>query len=85
MTNKTVQNASYLRVQSVRLAYDIPLAANHIIKAATVYINGQNLHTFTKYSGVYPAVNAIGSNILRADYNSYQLTRTFTAGVNVQF
>ncbi len=85
VTNKTLEDASYLRIQSVRLAYNLPIAANSIIRAATVYINGQNLHTFTKYSGVDPAVNAIGSDILRVDYNSYPLTRTFTAGLNIQF
>ncbi|WP_353140076.1 TonB-dependent receptor [Pseudopedobacter sp.] len=85
VTNKTVEDASYLRLQSVRLAYKLPLSKNKFINNASVFINGQNLHTFTKYSGVDPAVNAIGDNVLRVDYNSYPLTRTFTAGVNIQF
>jgi TonB-dependent starch-binding outer membrane protein SusC len=85
VTNKTVEDASYLRLQSVRLSYQIPLPEKLFIRSATVFINGQNLHTFTKYSGVDPAVNAIGDDILRVDYNSYPLTRTFMAGFNVQF
>jgi len=85
ITNQTVEDASYLRLQSVRLAYKIPLPKNKFISNATVFVNGQNLYTFTKYSGVDPAVNAIGDDILRVDYNSYPLTRTFTAGINIQF
>jgi len=85
VTNKTVEDASYLRIQSVRLAYKLPLPKNKFINNATVFVNGQNLHTFTKYSGVDPAVNAIGDNVLRVDYNSYPLTRIFTGGINVQF
>ncbi|TYR37260.1 TonB-dependent receptor [Sphingobacterium phlebotomi] len=85
VTNKTVEDASYLRIQSVRLAYKLPLPKNKFINNVTVFVNGQNLHTFTKYSGVDPAVNAIGDNVLRVDYNSYPLTRIFTGGINVQF
>lgn len=85
VTNKTVEDASYLRLQSVRLAYRLPVQKTKLIHAATVFVTGQNLYTFTKYSGADPAVNAIGDNILRVDYNSYPMTRTFTGGINIQF
>jgi len=85
VTSKTVEDASYLRLQSVRLSYQLPLPEHFFIRSASVFVNGQNLYTFTNYSGVDPAVNAIGDDILRVDYNSYPLTRTFTAGVNIQF
>ncbi|QNL52538.1 TonB-dependent receptor [Olivibacter sp. SDN3] len=85
VTNKTVEDASYLRLQSVRFSYQIPLPEKFFVRTATLFVNGQNLHTFTNYSGADPAVNAIGDDILRVDYNSYPLTRTFLAGLNVQF
>ena len=85
ITNKTVEDASYLRLQSVRLAYKLPLSKTKFLNNATVFINGQNLYTFTKYSGVDPAVNANGDDILRVDYNSYPLTKTFTGGISIQF
>ena len=85
VTNKTVENASYMRVQSVRLSYKLPLPANRYVSGASVFVNGQNLATFTKYSGSDPAANALGDNVLRVDYNTYPLTRTFTAGLNLQF
>ncbi len=85
VNNKTVEDASYLRLQSVRLAYKLPLSKYKFISNATIFISGQNLYTFTKYSGVDPAINANGDDILRVDYNSYPLTRTFTGGISVQF
>jgi TonB-linked SusC/RagA family outer membrane protein len=85
VNNRTVEDASYLRLQAVRLAYNLSFPKNKFINNAVVFINGQNLYTFTKYSGVDPAVNALGDDILRVDYNSYPLTKTFTAGINLQF
>lgn len=85
VTNKTVGDASYLRLQSIRLSYKLPLPQNRYLSSASVFVNGQNLYTFTKYSGTDPAANALGDNILRIDYNTYPLTRTFTGGLNLQF
>lgn len=84
VTNKTVEDASYLRVQAVRLSYKLPLPKNRFLSGASVFLNGQNLYNFTKYTGSDPAANALGDNILRIDYNTYPLTRTFTAGLNLQ-
>lgn len=85
INSKTVEDASYLRIQSVRLTYNLPLPKNKFVRTASVFLTGQNLHTFTKYKGTDPAINAIGDDILKIDYSSYPLTRTFTGGVNIQF
>ena len=85
INTKTVEDASYLRIQSVRLSYNLPIPKNKFIRTAGVFVTGQNLYTFTKYTGTDPATNAIGDDILKIDYSSYPLTRTFTAGLNVQF
>ena len=85
INTKTVEDASYLRIQSVRLSYNLPLPKNKFVRSAGVFVTGQNLYTFTKYSGTDPATNAIGDDILKIDYSSYPMTRTFTAGLNVKF
>jgi TonB-dependent starch-binding outer membrane protein SusC len=84
INSKTVEDASYLRLQSVRLSYDFNLQ-NRFIKSLQVFATGQNLFTITKYDGIDPAVNAIGDDILKIDYSTYPLARTFIFGVNVQF
>jgi glycosylphosphatidylinositol transamidase (GPIT) subunit GPI8 len=55
------------------------------VKSLQAYVTGNNLFTITKYTGIDPAVNAIGDDILKIDYSSYPMTRTFLIGVNVQF
>jgi len=82
---RTIEDASYLRLQSVRLSARIPVPKNRFISQASVFATGQNLYTWTSYSGTDPAANSLGDNILRVDYNSYPLTRTYTFGLNVQF
>ncbi|ACU60324.1 SusC/RagA family TonB-linked outer membrane protein [Chitinophaga pinensis] len=84
VNSRTVEDASYLRLQSVRLSYDFNLH-NKVIKGLQAYVTGQNLFTITKYSGIDPAVNSIGDDILKIDYSSYPMTRSFLFGLNVQF
>lgn len=84
INSRTVEDASYLRLQSVRLSYDFKLN-NKIVKGLQAYVTGQNLFTITNYTGIDPAVNAIGDDILKIDYSSYPMTRSFLFGINVQF
>jgi hypothetical protein len=85
VNTKTVEDASYLRLQSVRLSYKLPVSKLKVFSNSTVFVNGQNLYTFTKYSGVDPAIISNGSDIVRVDYSSYPMTRTITGGINIQF
>ncbi|MEH0152868.1 TonB-dependent receptor [Limibacter armeniacum] len=85
VNTKTVEDASYIRLQSVRLGYNLPVEKLKYINKLNVYVTGQNLMTFTGYSGVDPASNANGSNILKIDYNAYPLARTFMVGLNIGF
>jgi TonB-linked SusC/RagA family outer membrane protein len=84
INSRTVESASYLRLQSVRLSYDVKLKTK-AIKGLQVYATGQNLFTITNYSGIDPAVNSIGDDILKIDYSSYPMTRSFIFGLNAQF
>lgn len=85
VNSRTVESAAYLRFQSARLGYNFNLRSNNLVKSLGVYVTGQNLFTISGYSGVDPAVNALGSDIIKIDYSTYPLTRSFLFGVNVQF
>jgi len=84
-----LEDASYLRVQNVRLSYTIPVAALNIpaFKSASIYISAQNLFTFTDYSWYTPDVNNFASSDLRIgiDQRTYPAARTFMAGIKVGF
>ena len=85
INSKTVEDASYVRLQSVRLGYDIPVDNINLFNRFSVYVTGQNLLTITDYSGVDPAANASGRNTTALDFNAYPLPRTYLVGLNVEF
>lgn len=80
----TVEDASYFRLQTLQLSYRVPLKTEKISNLS-FYILGQNLLTFTKYSGQDPAFNSNNSSTLRIDFNSYPTYRTITLGMNISF
>ncbi len=57
------------------------------VKNVRVYATGQNLLTFTNYSGFDPEVNAFGRSAteLGIDYGTYPQAITVTVGFNVEF
>src|SRR6056297_1940350 len=71
VNTRTVEDASYIRLQNVRLSYDIPVNNVKAFRAFRVYVSGSNLFTITDYDGMDPAANIIGTNnaALRIDYN----------------
>jgi TonB-linked SusC/RagA family outer membrane protein len=88
-STRFVEDGSYLRLKSVTLTYNFrsERLKNIGINQLAVYTTGQNLLTFTQYSGFDPEVNAFGRSAteLGIDYGTYPQARTLTAGVNVEF
>lgn len=81
-SSKDIEDASYLRFRNLQIGYTVPAAAlqkSRIIKGFRFYVQGQNLATFTKWTGFDPEDS---NNI--ASYE-YPLPRTFTVGVNLDF
>lgn len=82
VSSRTVEDASYLRLQNVRLSYEVPFETS-LYRSLEVYAMGQNLYTLTGYDGVDPAVNSNNSANFRIDYNTYPSTRSYTLGVRI--
>ena len=75
-----VENASFLRLRSVKASYTIPLKDQ---KSISLSVEGQNLLTLTNYSGVDPEVTFSGNaNFPGIDRGAYPLARTFLFGIN---
>ena len=81
----TVTDASFVRLKTVNLSYDIPVKTNKFIRNLQVYASGDNLFTFTKFDGFDPDASARGESVSKVNYNSYPLARTIRMGVNVTF
>ena len=84
-----IENGSYLRVKTLQLGYAIPAASisKLSISKARVYIQAQNLFTFTKYSGIDPALSNVnlGDQYLGIDLGNYPSSKIFSAGVTLDF
>lgn len=82
LDDRFLENASFLRLKNLTLAYVLPqawLKKSNFFSSARVYLQGQNLLTFTGFQGLDPEV---ASNIYRAQYPA---SRQFTLGVEVSF
>lgn len=82
-----VEDASYFRLQSVRLGYTFSLSKTGFATALRAFVSGTNLLTLTKYSGYDPAVDAFGGNMLHSgvDFGTLPQPRTFSAGIELNF
>ncbi|MBC7915350.1 MAG: TonB-dependent receptor [Pyrinomonadaceae bacterium] len=89
-SNRWVEDGSYLRLKNIQLAYNLPLGQLGLngMRNLQVYLSGQNLLTFTKYSWWDPEVNSNGSSNSTSqgfDYYSYPNSKTVTFGVRAGF
>ncbi len=88
-STRFVEDGSYIRLKAITLRYNVNAERLEKIgvRNLSVYATGQNLLTFTKYSGFDPEVNAFGNSpvALGVDYGTYPQAITVTFGVNVEF
>lgn len=82
-----VENASFIRLQSVTLGYSFKLPQALKLGALKTYITGTNLFTITPYSGYDPNINAFGNRVLMSgtDFGTLPQARTFSAGLELTF
>ncbi|WP_423737870.1 TonB-dependent receptor [Chitinophaga caseinilytica] len=89
MSSRFVEDGSYLRFRNIQLAYNLPVSnMAKWFRSAQVYVSGQNLITFTKYSWYDPEVNAYGgSNSISQgiDYSIYPMSKSVTVGIRCGF
>ena len=82
LDDRFLENSSFLRLKNLTLAYALPqplLKKTNFFTSARVYLQGQNLLTFTGFTGLDPEMS---SNIYRAQYPA---SRQFTLGIEVSF
>lgn len=87
-TDRWIESGSYLRVRSLELGYMLPralLSRIHLTEAR-IFVGGQNLLTFTRYSGLDPDVVGANFNLEPGvDNGNYPSSRLLTAGINLGF
>ena len=88
-STRWVESGNFVRLQNVALGYTLPqrFLGPVNISRVRLFVQAQNVFTFTKYKGVDPEVNTNFTSNRQSgiDNNSNPQQRVFTGGVNVAF
>lgn len=89
MSDRFIEDGSYLRIQNVSLSYTIPpvFTRRYRVEKLRLYVNAQNVWTFTNYSGYDPEIGAFNQDSRRQniDMGRYPSPRVFTMGIDLNF
>lgn len=80
--SRLLEDASFLRLKNLMLGYSFPealLKKSRVFRGIRLYVQGQNLLTFTKFSGLDPESSL---NVYAAQY---PMSRQFTFGLDLTF
>ncbi len=85
ISDRFVEDGSFLRLNNITLGYDIPIKGKSPFKGANIYLTGQNLLTFTNYSGYDPEITSFmwTGLITGVDWNGPPNARNFLLGLNL--
>lgn len=87
-SSRTVEDASFLRLKTVQLSYDLPrrVIGRLGVDQFRIFVSGQNLYTWSNYSGLDPEVSTRHTALTPGyDYSAYARNKVFTAGINITF
>jgi iron complex outermembrane receptor protein len=88
VSTRFLEKGDFVRFQNLNLSYRVPTGKS-AISNLRLFVTGQNLLLFTKYSGQDPEVNTNkalnGVPSLGIDYTAYPRARTWTFGANISF
>ncbi|MBJ7880652.1 SusC/RagA family TonB-linked outer membrane protein [Gelidibacter salicanalis] len=87
ISDRIIEDGSYLRLNNVTIGYDIPVEKSKFFERLNVYIAGQNLVTWTHYSGYNPEItNFLYTGLINGvDWNGSPNASTILLGLNINF
>lgn len=83
----TLQNAAYLKLRNVEISYNLPRSWMEQLKisSARIYLNGQNLYTWTKFKMYVDPENLNVVNQAFPLQSLYPSSRVYNIGLQVNF
>jgi TonB-dependent starch-binding outer membrane protein SusC len=89
VSTRFLEKGDFVRLQNLSLGYRVPMGSSKTISGLRFYVTGQNLFTFTSYSGQDPEVSTNkslnGIPSFGIDYSAYPRARTWTIGASISF
>ena len=82
MDSRFLEDASFLRLKNVMLSYSLPsnaLRKSKFFSSARIYVQAQNLFTFTSFTGIDPEASG---NVYQAQY---PMSRQYSMGIDLTF
>jgi TonB-linked SusC/RagA family outer membrane protein len=87
MSDRWISDGDYLRIKRLTIGYELPFGDR--LRRARLYVQSENLYTFTGYEGYDPEVSARDSETGDAsrgiDTGQYVQPRSFRVGVQLDF
>ncbi|GJM62789.1 TonB-dependent receptor domain-containing protein [Persicobacter diffluens] len=84
-----LEDGSYLRLKNLQVGYTIPMAITEKvgISRLRLYVSGQNLLTWTNYTGLDPELGSVNAQTatMGLDRGNYPQSRIYMMGVNITF
>ncbi len=77
-----VEDGSYLRLRNLQIGYTFKIKG---ISSVRAYLQGTNLFTATKYSGLDPEILVNSNSAQGIDLGAYPIVSQYTFGLNVRF
>ena len=88
-SSRFIEDGSFVRLKSVQLGYNLPgeILSQIGMSNLRIYVQGENLHTWTDYLGLDPEVNWQGTGNLSigTDFLTQGLNRTIKFGIQGTF
>jgi len=86
-TDRWLESGTYVRLRNLQIGYALPTALLTRIgfQSASVYISGQNLLTFTGYTGLDPDVAGVNIFERGLDNGQYPALRIYSVGLQFGF
>jgi hypothetical protein len=89
LSDRFIENASYLRLKNVTLGYTFPKAwlSKFRIRNARLYVSAQNIVTWTDYTGYDPEASSSGQALVNRgiDNGVYPNYKTVLGGLSLSF
>jgi TonB-linked SusC/RagA family outer membrane protein len=81
-----IEDGSYFRLKTLQIGYNFPQSLlGNVFSNARIYVQGVNLFTVTKYSGLDPELASFNDDFQGVDEGSLPANKQYLIGVNLGF